>query len=60
MLTLEQFKEKYYSMKTKDLAKELGVSIPTLLRTVHQYGLEPKKPGFNSKGRAKIQLIKED
>jgi len=44
-LTLTEFKKKYYTMKTKDLAKELRVTIPTLLRTVNRYGLEKKKPG---------------
>lgn len=44
-ITREDFKKKYYSMTTKDCAKELNVSIPTLMKTVKLYGIEKKKPG---------------
>lgn len=55
-LTLEEFKHKYYSMKTKDLARELKVTIPTVLRVVNKYGLTKKKPGRLKKSN-KITII---
>lgn len=55
-LTLEDFKKKYYSMKTRDLAKELRVSVPTILKIVKKYGLQKKLPG-RLKSSNKIKII---
>lgn len=55
-LTLEEFKKKYYGMTTKELAKELKVTIPTVLKVVRQFGLEKKKPGRLKKSN-KITII---
>lgn len=55
-LTLEDFKKKYYSMKTRDLAKELRVSVPTILKIVKKYGLQKKLPG-RLKRSNKITII---
>lgn len=55
-LTLEEFKQKYYTMKTKDLAKELKVTVPTVLKVVNKYGIKKKKPGRLKKSN-KITII---
>lgn len=57
-LTLEEFKKKYYTMKTRELAKELKVSIPTVLKVVKEYGLKKKLPG-RLKRSNKIKIIGE-
>lgn len=44
-ITKKELEERYRTTKTKDLAKELGISCPTLLRHLKKVGIKIKEQG---------------
>ncbi len=56
VITKNDLERKYNSMKTTDLAKELKISVPTLLKILKENGIEHKGPG-NSFSNTKIQVV---
>lgn len=55
-ITKEQLKEKYKTMKTNELAKELGISVPTLTATLKRCGIKLKGKG-NKKPKQKLVIV---
>jgi len=40
-----QLKEKYYNSNSRELAKELGMSLPTLMKILKEFGIPAKGKG---------------
>lgn len=51
-ITKKELQEKYNKMKNADLAKELGISEPTLRKLLKQAGIKMK-----GSGNHKIELV---
>ena len=52
-ITKKELQEKYKNMKNTELAKELGISEPTLRKLLKQAGIKMK-----GSGNHKIELVK--
>lgn len=52
-ISKKELEEKYNKMKSKELAKELGVTFPTLLNYLKESGIQLKGKG-NKKARKLI------
>lgn len=58
-LTKNQLEELYYSKKTREVCKELGVSLPTLIKYIKKLGISQKPKGnYDNSDKAKITIIK--
>lgn len=56
-ITKAELIEKYKTMRTFDLAKELGICVSTLARLLKANGIELKKPGEKVYSKKKVMVI---
>lgn len=56
-LSKEELKKKYLSMHNEDLAAELNISMPTLLKLIDDAGIDRKGSG-NAYNKEKITIRK--
>lgn len=55
-LSKDDLSKKYNSMKNEELAEELGVSIPTLMKIIDSSGIKRKGSG-NPWHKEKIEIV---
>lgn len=58
-ITKQELENRYRTTKSTQLAKELGISIPTLMRYLKAYGIAVKKQGDGWAVRGKKVKITE-